>query len=168
MVRGVHFPGFWRRRISKICNTMIKDGPIQSGSRETLKSANRSMCPARAFIRWETADPLLRNADGPMFRPDIRKSVATALKMACAYVGLCRSRIGNHSMRSGVATLMFAVESDIEIIKSWGRWISPAFHPYIWRDGHILSHVGRGMLRINTCPGRAGGKRGMSQVTPNA
>ena len=62
---------------------------------------------------------------------------------------------------------MFSVGFDIEIIKRWGRWFPPNLHTYIWRDEHILSHIGRGMVKSNAFSGRVGGERGISQTTPN-
>ena len=145
-----------------------KTDQFNPGHEKILKATDHELCPVKVFHRWSQLNPTLLESDNLVFPPNIRKTLACALKLAGSYVGLDHSRIGNHSLRSGGATLMFTAGFDIEIIKRWGRWLSPTFHTYIWRDEHILSHIGRGMLR-NTpgLPGRAGGKRGISQVSPN-
>ena len=63
---------------------------------------------------------------------------------------------------------MFSVGFDIEIIKRWSHRLSPTSHSYIWRDEHILAHIGRGVLYSSTFSGRVGGKRGIPHGTPNA
>ena len=120
-----------------------KTDQFNQGHEEILKSTKRHLWPAKALLQWKKVHSLLCGSDSPVFPLDIRRALAEQLKLAGTYVGLGHSRIGNHSMRSGGATLMFSVGFDIEIIKRRGRWLSPIFHTYIWRDEHMSSHIGR-------------------------
>ena len=69
------------------------------------------------------------------------------------------ARIIGRSLRAGGESQMFAVGFEMQIIKRRGRWVSTAFHQYLWRGEQILSVIGRRMMPNSTNHGRAGGKR---------
>ena len=56
------------------------------------------------------------------------------LKLAAIAFGWSSDRMGSHSLRIGGATTMFHVHKDLEGVKRFGRWLSGAFHSYLWES----------------------------------
>ena len=129
---------------------------------KVLKSTDHELCPARAFSRWLPLGPCSEQEDAPVFVGNWRKAPVSSLKLAAAYHNVDRKRIINHSMRPGAAALMISACCNVEITKRRVRGLSPNSRTYIWRDDHILSNIGRGML--DTPAHRPGGKRGLSMT----
>ena len=56
----------------------------------------------------------------------------TTLRRAAVALGVDASQIGTHSLRFGGASALWAAYRDVGLIQRWGRWVSSAFHSYIW------------------------------------
>ena len=95
-----------------------KTDPYNEGHVEVLKGTNSRLCPVTSMARWMGIQPPGdTGGEGLGFKRDLRKSLAHALKLSTVSAGVDFKRIGNHSLRSGVASLMFAVWFEMEIIK---------------------------------------------------
>ena len=63
-----------------------------------------------------------------------REEVQHELKLAAIAFGWSSDRMGSHSLRIGGATAMYHVHKDLEAVKRFGRWLSGAFHCYLWES----------------------------------
>ena len=112
----------------------------------TLRNHYKSggaLCPVRAIVAmWQhfparfeggsEADlPLFRYASGAYVS---RQDVQSELRLAAGAFGWSSDRMGSHSLRIGGATAMFHIHKDLEAVKRFGRWLSGAFHSYLWES----------------------------------
>ena len=100
------------------------------------------LCPVAAWEEYEQHYPerlhgserhlpIFRFADG---RPVSREHIQRLLRLAAHACSVAPENISSHSLRSGGATAMFHVRRDLEVVKRYGRWVSDAFHAYLWES----------------------------------
>ena len=134
---------------------------------KVLQSMGLPLCPVTAFSRWSAIRSPDSQEDDPVSNRPIRAKLDRALRCDAVFRNSERAKVGTHSLRACGASLMVAVGFELEVIKRWGRWISTTFRNYLWRDEHVLSHIGRRMVesdpvsghRARRASGRVGGKR---------
>ena len=56
-------------------------------------------------------------------------------------------RVSSHSIRAGCATALYANGVDPADIQRWGRWKSPVYMRYVWRESAKLHALGHALAR---------------------
>ncbi|CAE8616995.1 unnamed protein product [Polarella glacialis] len=92
------------------------------------------MCPVGAMRIWQR---IVVGPDSAIFCENknneiLRIRLQVWLKAAAAGVGLPPDRVGTHSLRVGGATALYNAGWELGAIQRFGRWMSNAFHGYLW------------------------------------
>ena len=88
--------------------------------------------------------PLFRFRDGTYVK---REHVQHYLVLAGVALGVSPDRMGSHSLRIGGATAMYHVVKDLSVVQRFGRWLSDAFHGYLWESHEQTKGLAAAMAR---------------------
>ena len=102
----------------------------------------QNLFPERFGEGEEAEKPLFRLADGS---PLWRSYVQGWLERAAAEEGYAPERFGSHSLRIGGATAMLHAGVSVDLIKRMGRWVSDAFHGYLWESSEDTRDLAKKM-----------------------
>ena len=71
------------------------------------------------------------------------------LRRAAVALGVDPSQIGPDSLRFGGASALWAAYCDVGLIQRWRRWVSSAFHGYIWEPRTAAQAVASAMAKTD-------------------
>ena len=141
------------------------------GRAKVLGGKGHRVFPMRGYPRWILLNPSMDQDDPPVSDRNRRKSLASSLKLEASFRDIDRSRISNHSLRSGGSSVMFDGCFEIEITKRW-RCEPPLSTPIFGvmstsrpisveacRIARFIAKLGRGRTRA-TCHGPTSRVRG--------
>jgi hypothetical protein len=86
-----------------------------------------------ALCRFSNGDPVKR------------EDVQHLMQLAALAAGQDPNRMGSHSLRIGGATALYHATQDLELVKRYGRWLSDAFHGYLWESHEKQTGFSTGM-----------------------
>ena len=69
-----------------------------------------------------------------IFGSHVAETINVCLKGLAADCGMDPDRVSSHSMRAGRATTLYANGVGPMGIQRWGRWKSPVYMRYVWRE----------------------------------
>ena len=73
--------------------------------------------------------------------------IQETLQRAAVEVGYPPDRFKRYSVRIGGATALYHHFGDTEVVKRWGRWLSGAFHAYLWKTNEAARGVSAAMAQ---------------------
>ena len=130
---------------------MVLSIPIRSsktdrerrGETRSLRINSPILCPVRALLHPTQWWSSFHYSDDRAFPPtSFRSKMVYVVKWAALANGIPMSVANTHSLRSGVATALYADGIDWGAIRRWGRCRSFVFREYVWREAVGFLRIG--------------------------
>lgn len=125
-----------------------KTDPFRQGIMLHIGRTDNCLCPVTAVLgyivaRGSSPGPLFRWEDGRFLT---REAFVQAVRLALAGSGLIAGDYAGHSFRIGAATTAARQGLQDSLIKTLGRWESPAYESYIRTAPDTLSRVAKSLV----------------------